>query len=56
MTNKSKSKKELDVDFIGGEELTSKEELELKEFFAKVKAIKQRNLMSMIKKPKERVK
>lgn len=54
MMNKSKSKKELDVDFIGGEELTEREERELKEYFAKQKASKQRKLLN--RKSKEGVK
>jgi hypothetical protein len=54
MMNKSKSKEELDVDFIGGEELTEREELELKEFFAKQKARKQKKPLT--RKTKERVK
>ncbi len=54
MTNKSKSKKELNVDFIGGEELTKQEEVELKEYFKKQKARSQRNLLT--RKSKERVK
>lgn len=32
-----KKEKELDVDFIGGEELTEKEEVALKEYFSKKK-------------------
>ncbi|MBD3630482.1 hypothetical protein [Cyclobacterium sp.] len=54
MMNKSKSKKELDVDLIGGEELTERKERELKEYFAKQKAGKQRKPVT--RKSKERVK
>ena len=35
--DKKKYKKELDVDFIGGEELTEREEALLKAYFAKKK-------------------
>lgn len=37
MTNRKKSVKELEVDFIGGEELTKQEEAELSKFFANKK-------------------
>lgn len=37
MMNKRKSNKELEVDFIGGEELTKQEEAELGKFFKKKK-------------------
>lgn len=37
MTNRKKSIKELEVDFIGGEELTKQEEAELSKFFANKK-------------------
>lgn len=53
MMNKNKAKKELDVDFIGGEELSEQEELELKEYFAKQKARKEQKHMT--RKSKERV-
>lgn len=35
--NKKRQKNELEVDFIGGEELTEKEEALLKDYFAKKK-------------------
>jgi hypothetical protein len=54
LMKKIKSKKELDVDFLGGEELTEREEHELKEYFAKQKARKQGKPLT--RKSKEQVK
>lgn len=54
--NKIKSKKELNIDFLGGEELTTQEELDLKKFFANEKIKKQRKLITKSKKSKDKVK
>lgn len=52
--NKKRHKDELDVDFIGGEELTKEEEALLKDYFAKRK--KQRRKTSPTRKNKDREK
>ena len=52
--NKKRHKDELDVDFIGGEELTEKEEALLKDYFAKKK--KQRRKTTSARKNKDREK
>lgn len=52
--NKKRHKNELDVDFIGGEELTEKEEALLKDYFAKKK--KQRKKASPARKNADREK
>lgn len=54
--NKIKSKKELNIDFLGGEELTTQEELDLKKFFANQKIKRQRKLIAKSKKSKDIVK
>jgi hypothetical protein len=51
--SKKRHKNELDVDFIGGEELTEKEEASLKEYFAKKR---QRRKTSTTKKAKAKIK
>lgn len=56
MTNKRKSNKELEVDFIGGEELTEQEEGELSNFFAKKKEQKRRELLAARRRKKETTK
>ena len=53
--NKKKNKVELDVDFIGGEELTDKEEALLKDYFAKKKTQRRKALPTRKNKNKEKV-
>jgi hypothetical protein len=55
MMSKSKTK-DLDIDFIGGEELTLKEEAELKEYFANKKIKQQKSLLAKNKKSNKRAK
>lgn len=52
MMNKNKSKKELDVDFIGGEKLTLEEALELKKYFAQQKASRKEKSFNKSRKSK----
>jgi hypothetical protein len=54
--NKKKHKDELDVDFIGGEELTEKEEALLKDYFAKKKNLRQKASPTRKNKDREKVK
>jgi hypothetical protein len=51
--NKRKSDKELEVDFIGGEELTKQEDAELSKFFAKKKEQRSKGVLTAIRKKKE---
>ena len=51
--NKRKSIKELEVDFIGGEELTKQEEVELHKFFTKKKKQKRQGTLNVNRKKKE---
>lgn len=53
MMNKKKSVKELEVDFIGGEELTKQEEVELSNFFAKKKKQRRKGGLTANRKEKE---
>lgn len=53
MMNKRKSVKELEVDFIGGEELTKQEETELSKFFAKKKKQRRKGDLAANRKKKE---
>jgi len=54
--NKKKHKNELEVDFIGGEELTEKEEALLKDYFAKKKKLRRKASLSRKNKDREKVK
>jgi hypothetical protein len=54
--DKKKHKNELDVDFIGGEELTEKEEVLLKDYFAKKKTLRRKTSPTRKSKDKEMVK
>ncbi|WPP51437.1 hypothetical protein [Catalinimonas niigatensis] len=54
--NKKRHKKELDVDFIGGEELTEKEEALLKDYFAKKKKQRRKALPTRNNADREKVK
>ncbi|MGB3776743.1 MAG: hypothetical protein WA960_00185 [Tunicatimonas sp.] len=54
--DKKGCKNELDVDFIGGEELTEKEKDSLKDFFAKKKKQKGRVLSTRKSKDREKIK
>lgn len=53
MMNKRKLTKELEVDFIAGEELTKQEEAELSKFFAKNKKQKRQGISNVNRKKKE---
>lgn len=50
--NKRESNKELEVDFIGGEELSKEEEAELSNFFSKKKELARKRQLA-IRKSKE---
>jgi len=51
--NKRESNKELEVDFIGGEELTTEEEAELSRFFSKKKELSRKRQLTIRRKSKE---
>lgn len=54
--NKKRHKNELEVDFIGGEELTEKEETLLKDYFSKKKKQRRKTIPTRKNKDREKVK
>lgn len=51
--NKRELNKELEVDFIGGEELTKEEESELSKFFSKKKEMARKRQLAIRRKNRE---